>query len=180
MVVRFKLGNYQMVTGDPLGRGYVGYFPRMTQEEAWESGRGVWKVNTERIGRQRFALVVGEGVVRAIAEITGQTEHDTPTGPRTALDGRLVPRDHPLRVAYLAQPDPVTTGSHNPVGYRDLPEERALVLRPCACDCGGESDRDFLPGHDVRAIQRRVRERFDGSALKLIRFIDAQRHIPFS
>ncbi|WP_436649334.1 hypothetical protein [Actinoplanes sp. URMC 104] len=152
----------------------------MTQEEAWESGRGMWKVNKDRIGRQRFALVVGEGVVRAIAEIIGLTEHDTPAGTRIAVKGRLVAADHPLREAYLAQPDPVTTGSHNPVGYRDLPEERPLVLRPCACGCGGESDREFLPGHDVRAVQRRVRERFGGSALALIQFIDALPHIPLS
>jgi hypothetical protein len=173
MAIRFKLGGYETVAGDPLGRGYVGYFPRMTEDEAWTAGRGVWKASAEKIKRQRFALVVGEGAVRAIAEITGHTEHDTPTGPRIALDGRLLPAGHPVREAYLGRPDPAASGSQNPVGYCDLPEEQPFLLRPCACGCGEKSDRDFLPGHDVRAIQQRVRDRFDGSALKLIQFLDA-------
>jgi hypothetical protein len=172
MAIRFKLGGYETVTGDPLGRGHVGYFPRMTESEAWEAGRGVWKASVEKIGRQRFALVVGEGVVRVVAEITGHTEHETATGTRIALTGALLPEGHPVRDAYLGRPDPITTGSQNPVGYCDLPEEQEFLQRPCACDCGETSDRDFLPGHDVRAIQRRVRDQFDGSALKLIQFLD--------
>src|SRR5689334_2131426 len=91
MAIRFKLGAYETVVGDPLGRGYVGYFPRMTEDEAWEAGRGVWKANRDKVDRQRFALVVGEGVVRAIAEITGHTDHDTATGTRIALTGTLLP-----------------------------------------------------------------------------------------
>lgn len=38
--------------------------------------------------------------------------------------------------------------------------------------CGQSTDRDFLPGHDVRAIQARVREHFGGFPLKFIQWVD--------
>ena len=115
MAIRLKLGSYETVQGDPLGRTFIGCFPRMTENEAWEAGRGVWKMNREKASRQRFALIVGEGVVRAVAEITGYTEHTTATGVRGALEGHPMPEGHPVRDAYLDQPDPVANGSQNPV-----------------------------------------------------------------
>lgn len=172
MVIRFKLGGYETMQGDPLGRGYVGYFPRMTEDEAWQAGCGVWKVSKDKISRQRFAIITGEGAVRAVAEITGHTEYHTDTGTRIALNGALLPAGHPIRDTYLGQPDPVANGSQNPVGYCDLPEEQPYLTRPCACGCDQTSDRDFLPGHDVRAIQQRVRDHFDGSPLKFVQWID--------
>ncbi|MEV1013253.1 hypothetical protein ACGFIE_11900 [Micromonospora sp. NPDC049275] len=172
MGIRLKLGGYETVQGDPLGRAFIGYFPRMTEDEAWEAGRGVWKMNREKASRQRFAFIVGEGVVRAVAEITGYHEHSTETGVRGELIGQPLPAGHPVREAYLGQPDPVANGSQNPVGYCDLPEEQTYLMRPCACSCGEDTDRDFLPGHDVRALQQRVRDHFGGSPLKLIQFID--------
>jgi hypothetical protein len=178
MAVRFKIGGYETVEADPLGRSFIGYFPRMTEDEAWEAGRGIWKMNKEKAARQRFAFVVGEGVVRAIGEVTGYTEHATPaSGIRIALEGHLLPEGHPIREAYLGKPDPVVNGSQNPVGYCELPEEQPYLQRPCACGCGETSDRDFLPGHDVRAIQQRVRDHFDGSPLKLIEWIDQHRAV---
>ena len=77
-----------------------------------------------------------------------------------------------MRDAYLGRPDPIEIGSQNPVGYCDLEEEQVFLQRPCACGCDATSDRDFLPGHDVRAIQQRVKDHFGGSPLKLIQFID--------
>ncbi|HEU0086309.1 MAG TPA: hypothetical protein VFQ77_01425 [Pseudonocardiaceae bacterium] len=44
-------------------------------------------------------------------------------------------------------------------------------VRPCGC--GSTSERDFLPGHETRAIMERVREHFDGSPLKFIQWVDA-------
>jgi hypothetical protein len=169
MAVRFKLGSYETVQDDPLGRSFIGYFPRMTESEAWQAGRGVWRMSAEKASRQRFALIVGEGLVRAVGEVTGWTVH----GDRIALEGEVLTEGHPVREAYLGKPDPVDTGSQNPVGYCTLPEEQQFVQRPCACGCDKLTDRDFLPGHDVRAMQARVREHFDGSPLKFIRWVDA-------
>lgn len=168
MALRLKLGAYETVTGDPLDRSYIGYFPRMTETEAWETGRGVWRMNTDKAGRQRFAVIVGEGLVRAVGEITGVSEH----GDRVALEGVVLAEGHPVRDAWIGRPDPVVNGSQNPVGYCELAEEKPFVFRPCACGCEELTDRDFLPGHDVRAVQARVREHFGGSPLQFIRWVD--------
>ncbi|MEV0702647.1 hypothetical protein AB0I53_32655 [Saccharopolyspora sp. NPDC050389] len=168
MAIRLKLGNYETVEGDPLGRAFIGYFPRMTEFEAWEVGRGVWRMNAEKASRQRFALIVGEGLVRAVGEVIGVSTH----GDRIALEGEVLTECHPLRDAWIGRPDPAANSSQNPIAYCDLPEEKPFLYRPCACGCGEATDRDFLPGHDVRAIQARVREHFHGSALSFIDWVD--------
>ena len=170
MAARLRLGNYETAQGDPLGRAYTGYFPRMTEQEAWEAGRGVWRMSADKASRQKFALIVGEGLVRAAGQIAGFRVH----GDRIELLGDVLPEGHPVRDAYLGRPDPVETGSQNPVGYCDLPEEQQFVRRPCHCGCGQDTDRDFLPGHDVRAMQARVRQHFGGSPLQFIEWVDAQ------
>jgi hypothetical protein len=169
MAVRLKLGSYETVQGDPLDRAHIGYFPRMTEAEAWEAGRGVWRMSAAKASRNKFALIVGEGIVRAVGQVIGISVH----GDRIALEGELLGEGHPVRDAYLGRPDPVETGSQNPVGYRDLPEEKQFVLAPCHCGCGQDTDRDFLPGHDVRAMQARVREHFGGSVLQFVQWVDA-------
>lgn len=169
MALRLKLGNYETVQADPLGRRFIGYFPRMTETEAWDTGRGLWRMNTEKASRQRFAVIVGEGRVRAVGEVTGVSVH----GDRVALEGNvLAEAGHPVRDAWLGQPDPVVNGSQNPISYCELPEEKPFLYRPCACDCGEDTDRDFRPGHDVRAMQARVREHFDGSPAKFLDWVD--------
>jgi hypothetical protein len=170
MAVRLRLGKYEPVQADPLGRAFTGYFPRMTEQEAWEAGRGLWRMNTDKVSRERFALVVGEGRVRAVAQVTGIAVH----GDRVELQGHVLPDGHPVREAYLNRLDPVENSSQNPVGYSELPEELRFVLSPCHCGCGQEAHRDFLPGHDVRAMQARVRQHFGGSPLKFIQWVDAQ------
>jgi hypothetical protein len=168
MAIRLRLGSYEPVEADPLGRPCVGYFPRMTEQEAWEAGRGPWRIDADKVARQRFALIIGEGLVRAIAEITGTTALED----RLALTGTPLPIGHPVRDAWLGQPDPIVNSSQHPIGYCDLAEERPYVYRPCGCGCAQETDRDFLPGHEIRAIQNRIRRHFDGSALRLIQWID--------
>jgi hypothetical protein len=170
LAVRLKLGNYAAVQDDPLGRAFTGYFPRMTEREAWESGRGIWRMSAAKTSQHRFALIVGEGKVRAVGEVTGTLVH----GDRIQLQGSVLTEGHPVRDAYLGRPDPVKTRSHNPVAYCDLPEEQQFILSPCHCRCGQDTHRDFLPGHDVRAMQARVRQYFSGSPLKFIQWVDSQ------
>jgi hypothetical protein len=45
MAIRIRLGDYERVTDDVLGREAIGYFPRMTEGEALEAGRGVWRLD---------------------------------------------------------------------------------------------------------------------------------------
>jgi hypothetical protein len=174
MAIRIKLGDYQTVDDDPLGRGYVGCFPRMTEAEAWEAGRGVWKMNRTRAISERFALIVGQDKVIAAAQVKGVNQYED----RIALEGDLLQHGHPVYDAYIGRPDPLPNQSRNSVTYGDLPEEAEFRTRPCACGCGDTSDRDFAPGHEVRAIQARVRDHFGGSPLALIQWIDANHPQP--
>jgi hypothetical protein len=170
LAIRLRLGSYAAVQGDPLRRAFTGYFPRMTEQEAWDAGRGTWRMSAGRASRQKFALIVGEGKVRAVGQVTGTAVH----GDRIELQGSVLPGGHPVRDAYIGRPDPVGTTSCNPVGYCSLPEEQQFILSPCHCRCGQDARRDFLPGHDVRAMQALVRQHFGGSPLKFIQWIDAQ------
>ncbi|HSZ30934.1 MAG TPA: hypothetical protein VK784_14425 [Pseudonocardiaceae bacterium] len=125
-------------------------------------------MNTDKTARQRFAVIVGEGLIRAVGEITGVSAHDD----RVALGGTALTEGRPVRDAWLGKPDPLVNGSQSPVGYCALSEEKPFIYRSCACGCDQPTDRDFLPGHDVRAIQARVRAHFDGSPLKFIQWVD--------
>ena len=70
--------------------------------------------------------------------------------------------------------DPVNHGSQNPIAYRELAEEAQFRLRQCACCCGETGERDFLPGHELRAIQARIRAHFGSSPLRFIQWLYAQ------
>lgn len=106
--------------------------------------------------------------MRAVAEITGTTVHDD----RIALDGHLLAPGHPLYDRYITAPDPLANGSQNSITYGELPEEAAFRTRPCACGCEQTRERDFVPGHELRAIQARVHAHFGGSVLSFITWLD--------
>jgi hypothetical protein len=133
-------------------------------------------MNRARAAAERFALIVGMGKVLAVAEIDGITRH----GDRIALKGDLLSAGHPVYDAYIGRPDPLPNQSQNSITYGDLPEESAFRIRPCACGCAQETGRDFVPGHELRAIQARIRQLFGGSALALIQWIDTTRQQPAS
>jgi hypothetical protein len=63
----------------------------------------------------------------------------------------------------------VNNGSQNPIAYCELAAEAQFRLRQCACSCGETSERDFLPGHEIRAIQAHLSAHFGGSPLRSIR-----------
>lgn len=174
MAIRIKLGDYERVTDDVLNRDAIGYFPRMTEAEALEAGRGVWRLDMRIASRERFALIVGQGLVRAVAEITGITEHETTRGLKKALEANPLGPGHPMYDTYINQPDPLPNQSQNSIKYGDLPEEAPFRTRDCACGCGETTTHDFVPGHELRAIQARVREHFDGSALAFITWLDTE------
>ncbi|MFE1292205.1 hypothetical protein [Streptomyces sp. NPDC058751] len=96
MAIRARLGDYEQVTNDVLGRSAIDYFPRMTEAEALEADRGVWLLNPK------------------------------------------------------------------------------VIARDCACGCGETITHDFGPGHELRAIQARVREHFGGPALAFITWLDIE------
>ncbi|MFD9078218.1 hypothetical protein [Streptomyces erythrochromogenes] len=75
---------------DSLGRPTIGWRPGMTETEAWEAGRGIWKFNADRALAQELVQIVNtEGTVLAVATITGISKH----GDRYALEGDLLRGD---------------------------------------------------------------------------------------
>lgn len=96
-------------TGDGLGRAMVGWRPGMSEEEAWQAGRGVWKFNADRaLSQDEVQIINTDGTVLVVARITGISKH----GDRYALEGDLLLGD--ARVGRLtASPH----RSRNPVTY---------------------------------------------------------------
>jgi hypothetical protein len=177
MALVIRISPYQeLSTPDTLDRTWAGYFPGMTEEQAYEAGRGVWTLGPQA-DDERFAMIVaghkGAGTVRAVVEID-EIHNDKEVAGKRYFTGRVLPAGHPLREAYLGQPDPSGSTSQNPIAYaRNLPEEEGFLLRDCLCGCGAQMRRAFAPGHDQRAINDRVARYFGGSAAAFIQWIDA-------
>jgi hypothetical protein len=131
-------------------------------------------MNRSRAAGERFALITGMGKVLADTEIEGVTQH----GDRIALEGQPLAAGHSLYDAYIGRPDPLANQSQNSITYGSLPEEGPFRIGPCGCGCGQKAERDFAPGHELEAIQARIREHFGGSALALIQWIDKAHPAP--
>lgn len=169
-------GYHDLSEPDTLGRTWAGYFPRMTEQEAYEAGRGVWRLGP-RADTERFALIVGGDVVRSVVEID-ELVNDPVDEARRSIVGTVLTDGHPMREAYLGGADPSGSRSRNPIAYTELPEERDFKLRYCACGCGTETKGEFAPGHDLRAIQQRIGESFDGSTVRFLEWFDTHRPVP--
>jgi hypothetical protein len=77
---------------DPLGRSHLGWWPGMTEEEAWEVGRGTWKLNVDHaLGQDEVQIVSPDGIVLAVARVRGITKTRLPG--RYAIDGDLLRGD---------------------------------------------------------------------------------------
>ncbi|MGW8328541.1 hypothetical protein ACWGLE_11630 [Streptomyces sp. NPDC055897] len=95
--------------GDLLGRTAIGWRPGMSEDEAWEAGRGIWKLNADRaLSQDEVQIINTSGTVLAVATITGISKH----GDRYALQGDLR-RDDPR----VGRPTPSPHLSRNPVTY---------------------------------------------------------------
>ncbi|MFD6225987.1 hypothetical protein ACFWFZ_03780 [Streptomyces sp. NPDC060232] len=70
----------------------------MTEAEAWEASRGIWKFNADRaLAQDEVQIVNTEGTVLALARITGISKH----GDRYALEGEVLRGD-----SRVGQPTP--------------------------------------------------------------------------
>ncbi|MCW2717767.1 MAG: hypothetical protein JWR81_1589, partial [Pseudonocardia sp.] len=123
----------------------------MTEAEAYEAGRGAWKLGP-RADNETFALIAANNppdrAVLAAIEIESITSADAEgiesitsadAEGRRSIIGRVLEEGHPVRDAYVGRRDPLDNESRNPVGYIELPEEEQYRLRACACGCGTET-----------------------------------------
>lgn len=110
-MIQIRLGNYEPrdPAGDCLGRNYIGYREGMTEAEAFEAGRGVWKLKADRVLDQDEVQIINlDGTVLAVATITGITKCDD----RQAIEGDMLLGD-----PRVGQPTSTPHLSRNPVGY---------------------------------------------------------------
>lgn len=114
-VVRVRLGlDHAAVVNDALGRERVGYREGASPNELWLRGRGVWRMQPDRVIASQLLLIAHAGIVRLVGTIDGVTIH----GDRLAIIGSPM-GNHPL----IDQPDPLDNGSQNPVAYGSLDAE---------------------------------------------------------
>ncbi|MFI6030812.1 hypothetical protein [Amycolatopsis magusensis] len=116
-MLQIQLGQGRPAPADDwLDRSRIGSWPGMTEQDAWEAGRGVWVFNTDRALKQDEVQIVDlNGTVLAVARITGITK----CGDRYALEGELLLGD-----ARVGQPTATPHPSRNSVAYFDDPPRR--------------------------------------------------------
>lgn len=149
-MLHITLGNKQAArSNDALGRAFFGFDESMTPEELYNANRGCWVLGA-RADEEQYALLSFDGTVRQAIEIDRIVP--IPQRNRRALEGRVLHPGHPVYDKYVNKPSRVK-GVRNPITYFDDEEDRT-----CACGCGADlaSARDFLPGHDQRAIHDRI------------------------
>lgn len=114
-VVRVRLGaDHPAVVNDALGRERVGFRDGASANELWQRGRGVWRMQPDRVIASQLLLIAHAGIIRLIGTIDGVTIH----GDRLAIIGSPLP-DHPL----IGLIDPLDNASQNPVAYGSLEAE---------------------------------------------------------
>jgi hypothetical protein len=110
--IRVRLGpDTPAVVNDALGRERVGFREGASIHETWLRGRGVWRMQADRVVSSPWLLIAHAGIVRLVGTIDGVSIH----GDRLAIVGRPV-GDHPL----IGRPDPLDNSSQNPVAYGEI------------------------------------------------------------
>lgn len=99
---------------DPMHRHWYGWDPNATDEELWETNRGVWRIRSGPI-TERFATLSYGGVIQVVAEISGREQY----GVETALVGTVLQPGDPVRDELVNRPAPK---QRNPVSYLPTPD----------------------------------------------------------
>jgi hypothetical protein len=102
---------------DALGRATIGSRPGMSEQEAWEAGRGLWKLDPVRARAENEVQIVDqEGIVLAVARIKGVTKHRERYyerhRARFAIEGELLLGD-----SRVGKPTPTPHRIGGPVRY---------------------------------------------------------------
>ncbi|MGW4995400.1 hypothetical protein ACWEQ3_48910 [Streptomyces mirabilis] len=173
MALRLRLGPRQYVRQPDRQHPYlhdrklVGWDPTMSEQETADAAAGWWRVGPKS-ERERYAVAVGEGVVRLVMAIK-KWELDETDGRRAFHYAILRPGD-PVHDRLIGRPDPVRTESRNPVAY--FQDEADLGV--CNCGCGTLVRGDWAVGHDLAALHRIVTHHFDGQILRFTNWCGEQ------
>jgi hypothetical protein len=138
---------------DELSRDRVGFSPTMSELALYDANHGCWKLGP-RATKERYMIVSFEGIVRQAVKIGSIEPVTRGRTNRSVVHGPILQAGHPVFDKYVGKTSPVQ-GMRNPVTYF----EDEADGQPCRCGCGGSvTGRDFLPGHDQRAIHDRINQ----------------------
>ncbi|WP_436776493.1 tetratricopeptide repeat protein [Yinghuangia sp. YIM S09857] len=149
------------------GREFIGWDQGMSERQTTLAARAWWAVGP-KAERERFAVVVGGGRILQTIRITGWAERDG----RRAFAGDPLPAEHPVAAQLVGGPDPVPTGSRNPVAYFDDP------LQACGCGCGETVAGRYAAGHDHRALFDAIGRDFGGDTAAFLDWYAVHRPAP--
>jgi hypothetical protein len=88
-----KLGPWQDTPNQDLGRRGHGYCTGISDQDLYQSVRGIWHVDVNRVSSFRYAVAVHAGVTRGVWEIdhsSWKTYSDQNARPRVAFEGKAI------------------------------------------------------------------------------------------
>lgn len=91
--ILIKLGPWQDVPNPDLGRRGHGYFPGISEEDLYQSIRGIWHINLNRVRAYPYAVAVHEGITRGVWEIDHSSWRqflDHNRNPRVGFEGEAI------------------------------------------------------------------------------------------
>lgn len=166
-MIHLKLGRKRPVLleeHDEMHREWVGYEPSMPPQTIYEQNRGTWVLGA-RADREQYAVFsdTEEGLIRCVVRLTGIES----TGNKRAIVGDILEPGDPVHDALIGQPAP--DSFRNPITYPPDPGKSDT----CACGCGAPvpGRRNFVPGHDQRAVHARIAARW-GSTIAFLDWFD--------
>ena len=86
----------------PIPRRFVGYDPKLGDEQLWNANRGAYDLD-ESAAEEQFATFSYDGTIRLVAELEGIESVEEDGRARKALLGRLLRRGDPVRDALVGR-----------------------------------------------------------------------------
>ncbi|MGO4957669.1 hypothetical protein ACTQ49_10445 [Luteococcus sp. Sow4_B9] len=87
----------------PIPRTFVGFDPKMSDEQLWNANRGAWLL-PEEAAQEKFATFSHDGTIRLVAELEGIESVEQDGEAVHALMGRLLHRGDPVRDSLVGTP----------------------------------------------------------------------------
>lgn len=169
MAINFKLSPRRDVEDPSVwGRSWVGWDDDASEQVLFDLNRGVWNLG-QRARREKYATFSVDGVVRLVAAVEDIVNIEMlDGGVKQAVVGHPLDSSDPGAIMLLGR----GVDSHrNPVTY--IPDLVTSAPPTCACGCGETvpGGRQFLPGHDQKAIHDRIKKGW-GTTVDFIDWFD--------
>lgn len=175
-MIHIKLGPTRPAgEDDTMHRDYVGWSPEQSPQDLFERNCGRWKFGARARG-ERYAVFSSTDTGRTVLVVEIDDFRDV-GGGKSAIVGTVLAAGNPVYDGLIGQPS--LDRFRNPVTYVD--DHPLDQPRTCACGCDGvvTGIRQFLPGHDQRAIHDRIAAQW-GNTVGFIRWFDTTYGQPIS